>query len=113
LGVLSFLLDAGLLYVITEAGVYYLHSAAISFVIVFFFNFLLARKFIFPKCGRSLLGETVSYMGIAVVGLALTEICMYIFTEFFGVYYIFSKFLASVIVLLWSFSARKFWLYRQ
>jgi putative flippase GtrA len=111
-GVVTFAADAVLLYAITELGVYYLVSAAISFVVSFFLNFYLVREFVFTNRNISLKAELLAYAGIALVCLLLTEACMYFLTEYMGVYYILSKFLAAVVVLLWSFSARKFWLYR-
>jgi putative flippase GtrA len=56
--------------------------------------------------------ETACYLGISVIGLVLTELFMFMFTDLFGVYYIFSKVITTFIVLAWNFSARKFWLYR-
>jgi putative flippase GtrA len=110
-GVVTFAVDAVLLYAITELGVYYLVSAAMSFVVSFFLNFYLVREFVFTNRNISLKAELLAYAGIALVCLLLTEACMYFLTEHMGVYYILSKFLAAVVVLLWSFSARKFWLY--
>jgi putative flippase GtrA len=113
IGVITFCADAGLLYLITESGVHYLVSAALSFVVSFFLNFSLVKKFVFQKCGKPFVQELLGYAGIAVVCLMLTEICMYVLTDTLGIYYILSKFVSAVLVLLWSFSARKFWLYRQ
>ncbi|MDR1021055.1 MAG: GtrA family protein [Synergistaceae bacterium] len=110
-GFIVFLIDSSLLFLFTESGIYYLCSAAISFIIALLINFYFNRTFVFPKTNRSFCEELASYAGIALVGLALTELCLFMFTEFMGVYYIYSKFIAAVIVLLWNFSARKYWLY--
>jgi len=104
--------DTALLYAITELGVYYLISNAVSFVVSFFLNFYLVREFVFSKRNMPLSAELMGYAGIAVVCLLLTEFCMYFLTEYLDIYYIISKFLAAVAVLMWSFTARKFWLYR-
>jgi len=112
IGVVTFAVDAVLLYVITEMGVHYLVSAAMSFVVSFFLNFYLVREFVFQNRNMPLATELLAYAGIAVVCLILTELCMYFLTERLGIHYILSKFIAAVIVLLWSFTARKFWLYK-
>jgi putative flippase GtrA len=112
-GFIVFLIDTSLLFLITEIGVYYLCAAAISFVVALLLNFSLNRTFIFPKTNKSFREELASYTGIALVGLVLTEFCLYTFTELLNVYYIYSKFIAAVIVLLWNFSARKYWLYAK
>jgi putative flippase GtrA len=111
-GFITFAVDALLLYIITELGVYYLISTAMSFVVSFFLNFYLVREFVFQKRNMSIKAELLGYAGIAAVCLVLTEFCMYFLTEYVGVYYLISKFLAAVVVLLWSFTARKFWLYK-
>jgi putative flippase GtrA len=112
LGAFSFFMDAVLLYVLTESGVHYLVSSAISFVIVVVAQFFVSKKFIFTVCRLPLRAELASYFGISLVGLGITEVCMYFFTGVTEVYYLFSKVLTTAIVLAWNFSVRKFWLYR-
>jgi putative flippase GtrA len=112
-GVITFVADAGLLFIITECGVHYMISAAFSFVVAFFMNFYLVREFVFPKSKKTFAAELGGYAAIALICLGLTEGCLYVFTEKFGIYYILSKFLAAVVVLAFSFAARKFWLYKQ
>lgn len=47
-GVLAFLIDYGVLYVLTEfIGIYYLTSAAISFTVSVIFNYLCSMKYVF------------------------------------------------------------------
>lgn len=112
LGIFTFILDASILYIITELGVYYLVSAAISYVITLGIHFMLSKKLIFTSTRFSLCFEVAAYISIALVGLFLTELFMYYFTDLLNIYYILSKFLATSLTLLWSFSARKFWLYK-
>jgi putative flippase GtrA len=113
-GTLSFFLDAFLLYVtVDKIGVHYLIATPISFTVVFFFNFYLIREFVFPKCKKHFASELLSYSWIALVSLGLTELCMFVFIEYLGIYLILSKFLSAIAVMLWSFAARKYWLYKQ
>jgi putative flippase GtrA len=112
LGTFAFFLETGLLYAITESGVHYLVSSGIAFVIVVFIHLCISKKYIFTKCRMSLWAEVTSYLGITLIGLALTELFMYIFTGIMGIYYIFSKAITTIIVLLWNFSSRKLWLYK-
>jgi putative flippase GtrA len=113
-GTLSFALDASLLYVVAaKMGVHYLIATPISFAASFLFNFYLAREFVFPKCKKTFAAELTSYAWIALISLGLTELCMLVFIEYMGVYLLLSKFLSAVVVMVWSFAARKYWLYRQ
>lgn len=113
IGVISLVIDLSFLYLFTEAGVYYLFSAFLSFWVSLVANYLLVRRFVFVASKLNRRVELAGYLVIAVVGLVLTEILMFVFTEKVGVFYMLSKFFAAVIVLLWTFSARKFWLYRK
>ncbi|GHV27842.1 hypothetical protein FACS1894167_03570 [Synergistales bacterium] len=113
LGLCSFVLDASLLYALTEFGLYYILSAVVSFCVTLLIHFVIARRWIFPKSPQTFAAELAYYFGISMVGLGLTVICMYVFTEMAGIYYILSKFLAAVIVLFWNFFVRKLWLYKK
>ncbi|MDR1137211.1 MAG: GtrA family protein [Synergistaceae bacterium] len=111
---MSFVLDALLLYVVSvKIGVHYLIAVPIAFTASFLFNFYLVREFVFPKCKKKFAAELLAYSWIALVSLCLTELCMFVFIEYLGVYLILSKFLSAIAVMLWSFAARKYWLYRQ
>ncbi|MDR1510776.1 MAG: GtrA family protein [Synergistaceae bacterium] len=113
-GTMSFVLDAWLLYVIAvKIGLHYLIAAPISFAVSFFFNFYLVREFVFPKCKKTFAAELLSYSWITLISLGLTELCMFAFIEYLGVYLILSKFMSAIVVMLWSFAARKYWIYRQ
>jgi putative flippase GtrA len=113
-GVISFLLDAGLLYILAgKSGVHYLIATPISFTASFLFNFYLVREFVFPKCRKTFAAELVSYLWIALISLGLTELCMLVFIGYLGIYLLLAKFLSAIVVMVWSFAARKYWLYRQ
>ncbi|MDR1514729.1 MAG: GtrA family protein [Synergistaceae bacterium] len=113
LGGVTFCLDAAFVYLITESGVNYLYSSGISFAIVLFVHLGISKKVIFTKCKMPLHAELFCYSGIAVIGLILTELFMYLFTGIFGIYYLFSKVITTFVVLIWNFTARKFWLYKN
>ncbi len=112
-GGLCFVVDASLLYIITEMGVHYLVSSALSFLVALSVNYLLSTRFIFmnARVGRRL--EMVAYTLIAVTGLLFTEALMYFFTDFAGWYYLHSRAASAFIVLIWNFAARKLLLYRS
>ena len=49
---------------------------------------------------------------ISLIGLGLTELLMWLFTDGLGLFYLVSKAIAAVIVLLWNFFAKKL-MYRK
>ena len=59
------------------------------------------------------MGEFAVYAIIGVMGLGLTELLMYLFTDKLAVHYIISKIIVAAIVLVWNFFARKLILYKK
>ncbi len=107
-GVGATLLDFTALFVLTEfLGVYYLASAAIAYLAGFIANYLLCVHWVFAgRCGNKA-DEIWKISLVGAVGLALTALLIWIFTEYLGFYYLFSKLAAIVIVFFWNFFARR------
>ena len=111
----SFLVDAGVLWLFARAGMHYLLAACFGFVAGLICNFVLSRALVFraqsARVGRAL--EFAGYALIGLVGLGLTEALLYFFTEIVRFHYMFSKVVASAVVLFWNFFGRKLLLYRN
>lgn len=114
-GGISFLVDAGVLWLFARAGMHYLLAACFGFIAGLCCNFLLSRALVFraqtPRVGRAL--EFFGYALIGLIGLGLTEALLYFFTEIVHFHYMLSKVVASAVVLFWNFLARKLLLYRN
>jgi putative flippase GtrA len=110
----SFLVDAGVLWLCVQLGLHYLVAACFGFVAGLICNFVLSRALVFraetPRVGRVL--EFAAYALIGLIGLGLTELLLYFFTEIVLFHYMISKVIASAVVLFWNFLARKLLLYR-
>ncbi len=111
----SFVTDYILLHVITETGIHYLVSGAVSFIAGLCVNYWLSKLLVFSKktTGAEKAKEFTVFAIIAVLGLALTELLMWLFTEKLGWYYMISKAVAAIIVLFWNFFMKKILLYRK
>ena len=109
----SFAADYVLLHIITELGVYYLISGAISFIAGLFVNYALSKLLVFSKktTGAEKAKEFSVFAVIAVFGLIITEALMWLFTEKLLWHYMISKAAAAVIVLFWNFFMKKILLY--
>lgn len=105
----SFIVDFGLLFVLTDAcNLYYLLSATISFIAGLVTNYLLGTAWIFKHSkiqNRSL--EFFLYAIVGVVGLLLNNALLYVFTTMLGIYYLVSKLITAAIVMLWNFFGRR------
>lgn len=112
-GGVAFIADGVSLFLITAMGVNYLISAIFAFVIGLACNYGLTKLFVFKESHIDGKIEFLVYGIIGVIGLGFTEIIMYVLTEIVGWYFMISKVIAAIIVLIWNFVARKFTLYRK
>ena len=104
------LLELACLYAMTEwAGVHYLYSSAVAFVISVLVNYWLCRVWVFEGGNRKQRFKAASiFFGSSVAGLGINQICMYTFVDLLGIYYMVAKLLAAVIVTLWNFVLKRY-----
>lgn len=109
----SFLVDYLLLYFLERFGVYYLTAAALAFVTGIVCNFLLTKYFAFRAVDAAVRpgAEVVVFGGISAGGLGLTLLLLYLFTTQLRMRLMPAKFVSSLLVFAWNFSARKLFLY--
>lgn len=114
-GGFAFLVDFTILFLLTDyIGINYLISAFFAFVIGLLTNYLLSRKWVFRDSYINNKYVEFSFFAlIGFVGLLLTEVLMWTFTDMMGVYYIISKLMVTIIVYLWNFFARKFLIFNK
>jgi putative flippase GtrA len=113
-GGFAFLLDFGTLYLLTSrAGVHYLLSAALAFLVGLAANYLLSRAWVFPR--RLLRNASIEFAVFAViglVGLGLNELGIWLLSSIVGMHYLVSKMCTTAVVFFWNFTARKLSLFR-
>ncbi len=111
-GVIAFVIDYGLLALLTEAfGVNYLVSATISFTVSVVFNYLASMRYVFThKEDMSRRREFVIFVVLSVIGLAINNLCMWAGVELLGIHYLITKIAATAIVMIWNFVTRKIFL---
>ncbi len=108
-GVISFLIDYGILYVLTEkANIYYLLSAGISFTVSVVINYLLSMSWVFKsnkKRGKK--EEFIIFIVLSLGGLLLNQVMMYVLVDYMNVYYLLAKIVSTAIVMIYNFISRK------
>lgn len=112
-GGLAFVVDLGLLFVLTEyAHWYYLVSATLSFLAGLLVNYVLSTQWIFKSSKiRNKKIEFILFGLIGVIGLGLNNVLLYFFTDLIGLYYILSKLITAVLVYAWNFLGRRYFLF--
>lgn len=108
----AFIADAGALWICSLFS-HYLIAAAIAFVVGITVNFILSKRLVFSESSRNSAVEFAAYVIIGIIGLGFTELFMYIFTDKLGIYFMLSKIITAIIVLIWNFAARKIILYKE
>ena len=108
-GALAFVIDYGLLIVLTELfGVPYLVSATISFTVSVVFNYLASMRYVFThKEGMSRRREFVTFVILSVIGLLINNVCLWFGVDILHIDYRLTKIVVTGIVMVWNFVTRK------
>lgn len=89
--------------------IHYVLAATISFTVSLFVNYLLSIAWVFTgHTGRQKHVDMTIFAIIGVVGLGLTDLIIFLLTDFAHLNYIISKLVAFVFVFMWSFGARRY-----
>ncbi len=109
-GAVAFVVDMGLLYVLTDiAGLWYLWSATFSFVVAAIVNYLFQRFWTFKSQERRVARQFLIFLSLQIVGLFINNSMMYLTVEYLGIWYLVAKAFAALVVLIWNFwSSKKF-----
>jgi putative flippase GtrA len=101
-------------FVLTEGlGLYYLSSACLGFVGAFIVSFLLQKFWTFEDMSHENVSVQVPLsLTIALVGLALNTLLLYILVEYFHLWYIFSQFISMGLISTSNYFVYKAWVFR-
>ena len=108
-GFFSFIIDYGLLIVLTELTPFeYFASSAISYTVSVLFNYILSLKYVFDvKEERNRMREAGLFLFLGIVGLGLTQMIMWICVEKLSLFYALAKLLSTLLVSTYNFISRK------
>ena len=103
-----FVLDYGLLYILTEyVGLYYLLSAGISFSVSVFVNYWLCLACVFRGADAQTRRAKMLFFGSSIAGLGLNQLLMWLLVDFAHIYYMIAKLLAAGIVMIWNYVLKR------
>src|SRR3989338_6030026 len=111
---IALVVDAGSLYLLTDvAGLPYLYSGAIAFILGLTIIYVLSVTWVFDRrVLRDPKAEFLLFAVIGFVGLGINEAVLWVATDVIGLYYLISKVLSVIFVFSWNFGARKYALFR-
>jgi dolichol-phosphate mannosyltransferase len=107
-GGLMIILNIILLYFFTvQLHIYYLISAILSYQILLAASFLLNDKWTFNSVNELKITQTplryFSYFLVSLTGMALNVFFLYILTDFYSLYFIYSSIIATFLVFFWNY----------
>ena len=110
----AFVVDFTLQYVLVDiCGMYYLIAQAISHVTGGLVNYLMSIIWVFDKKPQKRVYMHFIYFSIiGAVGLGINTLILWLFTSVFGWYHMYSKIIATIVVFLFNFYARKYLLFK-
>ncbi len=90
-------------------------ATAIGFSVSTFLNFYLSRLFVFKanEARVGFTGELLGFLLLSALGLGLKELFLFVFLDLASFGYWPAWLLATVLVLLWNFLGRKFFIYKK
>ena len=113
-GTLAYAVDYCALVILVEIfKVYYLTAALVAFLLGSITAYTLNVVWVFDRrTFKNRYFEISIFILISVVGLILNQYFIWAFTENLDLHYLFSKLVATIMVVIWNFFARKYILFR-
>lgn len=110
-GLLGTFINLGVLYLFTEYyQIYYVYSSLYAFVVAVTVNFVLNKIWTFDEgIFVNLIKKYFKFLIISMFSLLINIILLVIFTEIFGIYYIFSQIIGIGVSLIINFIGNKIW----
>jgi dolichol-phosphate mannosyltransferase len=114
-GLIGTFINLAILYMLTDIlKIYYIYSAIASFIVAATSNFILNKTWTFKeKLHEKVVNKYVQFFLVSLVALTINLIFLYIFTEFLGIHYLISQFLAIGIALIINFLGNKIWTFSK
>lgn len=111
-GGIAFVIDYGLLYLLTEKiGIYYVVSSLISFSVSVIFNYIASVLWVFDvDKEKSKVRNFIYFIGLSIVGLGINELIMWGGVDKLHIYYMLVKLFATAVVMVFNFITRKMFL---
>lgn len=113
-GLSSTAIDWSIFYLLNLTfGVYYLYAKVFSFAIAVINSFIWNRRWTFRSQDPNRSQEFGKFFAIALIGLSLNALIMFLAVEDLHWRKIFGLILATGIVTIWNFLANKFYTFRE
>lgn len=103
-GILILLVETNLALPVVASSIGYLVSSIANYLLNYYFTFS-------SSASHSL--AIVKFLVVALIGLLINSLLIYVMTEMISIYYIIAQIVATLAVLIWNFFAHKYWTYKS
>lgn len=112
-GIVGLILDMFLLYVFVEFFYFpVLFASGLAFLVAIINNFFLHKYWTFKDKSHHFERQFISFFIISVFNMAITVACMYFFVDWLHIWYMLSKLITSIIVLIFSYTANRIFTFK-
>ena len=113
-GTLAYGIDYCSLIVFVEVlQIHYMTAALVAFLFGSITSYVINVTWVFDKrTFKNRYIEILLFIVIGVIGLVINQYVIWAFTENVKLHYLFSKFIATMVIFVWNFFARKYVLFR-
>jgi putative flippase GtrA len=102
-----------LILLVEKFGLGYMQANFIAFCFIVIANYIASRLWIFGAGSFSKGVEFASFFVVVLIGLGINQLSMYFWVESFALDYRITKILALVLVIIWNFLAKKYFVFRR
>lgn len=104
----AFIIDAGLLMILSKYfGINYMIANIIGFVVSVIYNYILSMKFVFEVNEKDDRKNFIQFVILSVIGLGINEGIVHLCVSMIALNLLFSKIIATIIVMIYNFISRK------
>ena len=107
-GFIATIIDYALLYILTEYfHIYYLISSVIWFTSSLIVNYILSVIWVFDVKNKKANQKILLFVILSIIGLIINQIILYTLSDLLNIYYMISKLISTIIVMIYNFITRK------
>ncbi len=107
IGGIGFIIDYSCMFILTEfMQINYLLSSMISFSFSATLNYIFCSRWVFKAKKENVKSAAVFFL-VSIIGLALNTFIINILVEKYNIYYMISKIISSIIVVIWNYTIKK------
>lgn len=92
--------------------IHYILSTVIAYILSTFVNWISGKIIVFKNTKHGIIFEILSIYAASIIGLLLNIGIMWVLIEILKINSMISKIIATILVFIWNFVIRKFYIYK-